>query len=162
MCKIYCDYCIDKSLDISIIPFVDYHSFNIHDTVLKTNNRTLFNTVGCVKNTTHKKILMGNVYSKPFIEFFKCDIFVELPISNWYDEYSIICEKLYSYIQENEDTLILMSGGIATRILIGDLIERYTRVSVIDMGAGFDILSDRKNSRPWTYTFTDACNYFGI
>jgi hypothetical protein len=139
------------------VPFVNYH-FILADTEYHKNNN-LYEFVKTIQEVNKYKIIVGNKYNRRLEIIFKGDVYIEIPESNWFSNgyYNIVKSKINEYIKQYNDAYIIMAGGMASKILISELISENMNISMIDIGSCFDILAGKRDTRKW-YTAPDSQN----
>lgn len=149
----YCDHlAIQKNI---IIPWVWYHLFLNDDKNLKFSY--MFDFVRFIITTKRKKILLANKLNERLKDFFKVNVFIELPLQNWSFEY-----KKWKNLLEKEvekDAVILIAGGMCSKVLIADISDKYD-LTFIDIGSSFDLLARKQKSRTCNYSYEDVFNYY--
>lgn len=159
--SIYYDYLLNNNKTIKDIPFVDYHfCYNYHPFVFKENN--LYDFVKIIRESNKFKILITNNNNEKLNIVFNTNFFLKIQNNCWYEKY----ENVYNYVDKilslHEDAIILIAGGLASKILIKDLSLKYNKASFIDIGSGFDLLATKKLSRcsEIQHTYNDEFEYY--
>ncbi len=161
---LYYDHLVKNNKELVPPPFVHYHTF-YNDHVFH-DNQNLFNFVKAIQETKKHKIVITNNLNHNHTKIFKSDTYVEIPSNSWYA--AGLYPRLYHYVanilNNHPDAVILISGGLASKVLISDLSLKYPQASFIDLGSGFDILSQHRYTRSerleYNNTFENQRKYY--
>lgn len=158
--KLYITYLMNQeNVIISDIPFVDYHLIYNDDDFDKTQN--MYNFVDAVQKYPFTKVLITNRRNHRLTKAFKTHHFIEIPSRSWYDTcYSEIYFATIAILRKNPKALILIAGGLASKVLICNLCEKYPEASFLDIGSGFDILATGQCTRDHKHTYMQEYMYF--
>jgi hypothetical protein len=129
-----------KTIYKNKIPFVDYGLiYNVNNEFHKNNK--MFNLTKEIQNSNSKKLLMTNKLNIKMNDLFKINKFIEIPQTCWFNNYDQYKNKIIDYINQNKNdhVIILLSSGLASEVLISELIE-YNNVSILDIGSGYDFI----------------------
>jgi len=150
------DYCdsIAKMHNIKI-PWAWYHLFINDDEAL--NFDYMYKFVKFMVNTQRKKILICNNMNKRLKNFFRADVYIEIPSANWSYNYNNVKNELQKHLQK--DCVILISAGLCSKVLIDDITNDH-EVTFIDLGSSFDLLARKKNTRGWTHSYESELKYY--
>ena len=157
--KFYLALCYNEFNKNIKIPYVYY------DTIMNKNNfnknLNMFNLVQNIQNSKRYKIVISNINNNYHKHIFKGDIFIEIPKNSWYVNgyYDSIYDVISELIKKHPYALILMSGGLGTKVLTTNLFMEFKNISVIDIGSSFDILSQKKDIR-WKVSYEEAYEYY--
>lgn len=160
LCSKFYDYFKEiNSNDIIDIPFVYYHfCYNDHYEEWGSN-KNLYEFVKTIQNSNKNKIVITNYQNTRFSIIFKPNYFVTISPNSWFES---SYEEIYNYVSgilnKNEDSIILLSAGLASKVLINELANIYPKASFIDIGSGFDLLARKRPSR--TYYTDKQHSYF--
>jgi hypothetical protein len=84
---------------------------------------------------------------------------VHVPFNNWVDtQFDTILNEIKSYINPDEQYIVLTSAGMGAKILIGELTKLFPKNIFIDIGSGLDKVCTKKTSRGWEPTYEDFMN----
>lgn len=152
------DYYINNNKLIKSPPFTDYHF--IYPDLNFNKNQNLYNFVDILQKINKYKIIVSNNSNKNLMTIFKGDIYIEIPSNSWYanGEYNNIYYQIYEQLKNNNNGIVLIAGGLASKILIKNLALEFKNASFIDIGSGFDILAKNQYTRAWNYipNFTNS------
>jgi len=158
--KFYLALCYNQFKRDIKIPFIDNETImnNIHF----NNNENMFNLVKNIQNSKRFKIVVSNINNKYHMHIFKGHVFVEIPANSWYINgyYNSIYKTISKLILKNPYALILMSGGLGTKVIATNLFAEFKDISFIDIGSVFDILSQRKDMRGYNVSYEEAYEYY--
>jgi hypothetical protein len=151
----YCDGIVKKHSRSLEIPWVSYHLILNHDVFLKHDY--MYNFVKLIIHSKKKKILICNHKNARIKDFFRADVFIEIPSTNWSYEYN----KWKNIVEKNVENgcIVLISGGMCSKVLINDITDKYN-LTFIDLGSGFDLLARKVDSRGWKHTYEDEIKYY--
>ncbi len=160
------DYFVQRNIPLKQVPFVDYHYCYPDQNFNKSKD--LYEFVKTLQTSNKNKIVVSNKNNKNLKLIFKGNIYIEIPDNSWFANglYDEIFENLNTKLNENPDSIILIAGGLASKVLICNLALRHKYASFIDIGSGFDILSQNKYTRVWDTlpgfhnSFEKQCQYF--
>jgi hypothetical protein len=157
------------------IPYIYYdiitlnHNFN-NNSNCKYNctNIELYNFVKSIQNSNKKKIIITCKKNYNHKKIFKGDFFIEIPENSWYYNgyFNILIDNIEKIINDNKcyDCIILISAGLASKIVINDLRKKYNNITFLDIGSGFDYLSQgtitRGDDNFYKFNYNDLYNYF--
>ena len=158
--KFYLALCYNEFKRDIKIPFVFYDIMNNKPVYNKDLN--MFNLVQNIQNSKRYKIVVSNVNNSYHKHIFKGDVFVEIPFNSWYINgyYDSMYNVISGLIKEHPYALILMSGGLGTKVITTNLFMEFKDISVIDIGSSFDILSQRKNTRDNNLSYEEVYKYY--
>jgi hypothetical protein len=156
---LYYDYVIKNNKQIKQIPFTHYH-FIYPDNEFDLNDNKLFEFVKMINTSTKYKIIMSNNTNKKLQIIFNGNFYIEIPKSSWCKNglYNQIKDKIVELLNINNDAIVIMAGGMGSKVLIAEISLLYPKVSFIDIGSGFDILASKNDSRGW-YKYNNKNNY---
>jgi hypothetical protein len=156
---LYYDYVIKNNKQIKQIPFTHYH-FIYPDNDFDLNDNKLFEFVKMINTSTKYKIIMSNNTNKKLQIIFNGNFYIEIPKSSWFKNglYNQIKDKIVELLNINNDAIVIMAGGMGSKVLIAEISLLYPKVSFIDIGSGFDILASKNDSRGW-YKYSNKNNY---
>jgi hypothetical protein len=150
------EYCDALAKEHSVtIPWTSYHLILNHDVFLKHDY--MYKLVKFIVNSKKKKILICNERNSRLKDFFRADVLITLPFTNWSFQYNTYKEAVEKYAENN--CIILIAGGMCSKVLINDITDRYN-LTFIDLGSGFDLLGGKFNSRMWRHTYEDELEYY--
>lgn len=154
---------IENKTDLIDIPFVDYHlCYNDH--LSFGENHDLYNFVKTIQDINKFKIIISNNNNIRLLNIFKGDFYITIPYNSWFanNMYNELYNILYNYLNENNDAIVILSAGLASKILISNLALKFENASFIDIGSGFDLLASKKLTRSWskTHSYIDEYNYY--
>jgi hypothetical protein len=138
------------------IPWVWYHLFMNDDEFTKFNH--MYKFVNFMVNTKRKKIVICNSENKRLKDFFRAEVFVEIPAKDWSFDYIAYKQIVESHIVK--DAIVLISAGMCSKVLIDDITNERPDVTFIDLGSSFDMLASKKNTRGWHHTYAQELAYY--
>lgn len=138
-----------------VVPWAWYHLVLNGDEFLEYDY--MYQFVKFIISTERKKILFCNQENSRLKDFFRADVCVEIPAQNWSMEYGKWKGKLEEHLEEN--ALVLISGGMCSKVLIDDITNQY-KISCIDLGSSFDFLARKKRSRAHMHTYEQEVEYY--
>lgn len=145
---IYYDYLNKNNINIISVPFVDYHFCYPDNNFNK--NKNCYNFVKSIQDYNNYKIVISNENNKNLFTIFKCNLYINISNNSWFTYYyNKLLDKLKKILNHYPNSLILMAGGLATKVLLDEITYLYPNVSFIDIGSGFDILATKQKSRAW-------------
>lgn len=153
------NHLVENNSTLKSVPFVDYHyCYNIcgfSDTPI------MYNFVKTLQNLDNFKIVISNVMNKNLSIIFKSNTFIEIPSNSWYAAglYEQLFDMTDKILQEHPNALILMAGGLASKVLITNLALKHKNASFIDIGSGFDILAQNRCTRGERPEYTNLYPY---
>lgn len=158
--KLYIRHLLNQeNILISEIPFVDYHLIYNDDDFNKSQN--MYNFVEAIQKYPFTKVLITNRRNRRLSKAFKTQHFIEIPSRSWYDQcFSEIYFAVLAILRNNPKALILIAGGLASKVLICNLCEKYPEASFLDIGSGFDILATEHCTRDHKHTYMQEYLYF--
>ncbi|MCX5921934.1 MAG: hypothetical protein NTX86_01240 [Candidatus Dependentiae bacterium] len=137
------------------IPWAWYHLFMNDDEFLQFDY--MYKFVRFIVKTDRKKILLCNGSNSRLKDFFKADVYIELPSQNWSFQYNQWKNTLEPHLEQN--AIVLIGGGLCSKVLIDDITNNYN-LTCIDIGSSFDLLGRKKNTRGWKHTYEDEIRYY--
>ena len=137
------------------IPWVWYHLFMNDDEALKFDYMRTF--VDFIVKTKRKKILICNSMNKKLRDFFKADIYIEIPPRNWSFAYNEWKDKVEKELEK--DAIVLISGGLCSKVLIDDITNKC-ELTCIDLGSSFDLLARQQHTRGWRHSYEEEVKYY--
>jgi hypothetical protein len=103
-----------------------------------------------IKESPMKKIYICNPLLIKARNLFNIDYMIHVPFRNWFDScYDNIMNQLKTIIQPNEQYIVMMSAGIAAKILIADLSRLFPNNIYLDFGSAIDKICTKKTTRGW-------------
>ena len=158
--RFYLALCYIQYKNTLSIPFVDYHICLTHFDYNKNHN--MFNIVKYIQKSKRYKIVISNINNLYHKHIFKGDIFIEVPKNSWFINgyYDSIYNKIKDVIKEHPYALILISAGMGSKVIAANLFQEFKEISIIDIGSGFDLLSQKKITRDYHINYDELYNYF--
>lgn len=160
--SIYYDYLITNNKELNYIPFIDYH-FITNDIYFNTND-SLYNLVQTIQYSNKNKIIISNSRNQRLMNIFKGNHYMTIPDNSWYanGKYNELYNRIISLLSSDKNDIILIAGGLASKVLIQEIASNFTMVSCIDLGSGFDILARNVDTRGWFnyHSYEDECLYY--
>jgi len=163
--SIFYDFLKEKESNLINIPFVDYHyCYNEHRHF--GENKDLYNFVKTIQEINKYKLVVSNEENVKLSLIFKVNNYITIPPNSWYA--NNLYDKLYNAIDNQlnnyNDAIVILSAGLATKVLIKDLAIKYKNASFIDIGSGFDLLARKRMTRQWydckEHGYLDEYNYY--
>lgn len=148
-----------EGLDPAIrdVQWVDFHTVLIDQ---NTSGNDKLNLFKAIKESSRKKIYVANESMTRAKEFFGIESHVVINPSNWFDtEYDSVFNSVCSAVEDDANTLILISAGMGGKFLVSELHKKYPRAIYIDIGSGFDMLCAKRNSRTYNPSYHWLCSY---
>lgn len=165
--RLYYQYktCIGALREHHTIPFVEYHTvYNSHDSL---TNSAMYDFVKYIQTYPNGKIVISNPQNRRLLSIFRAAEYVNIPSHSWYAHgmYDSIRTKLEDFLNAHPKSIVILACGLATKVLIADVMKRHPQASFIDIGSGFDLLARRVDTRGWTrgtyhHTYLDECTYY--
>jgi len=154
------DYYIENNKELKLIPFVNYHFCQINYNFNKNNN--LLEFVKTVKHSNKIKIIISNIQNKKLGIIFNGNYFIEIPNNSWFANgyYNKLEENLINLLNIHNDAIILIAGGLASKVIIANLSNKFQNASFIDIGSSFDILASKIDTRGWGKTSEEFTNSY--
>lgn len=154
------DYYISNEKELKSIPFVNYHFCQIDYNFNKNDN--LLEFVKTVKHSNKIKIIISNIQNKKLGIIFNGNYFIEIPNNSWFANgyYNKLEENLINLLNIHNDAIILIAGGLASKIIIANVSAKFQNASFIDIGSSFDILVSRIDTRGWGRTGEEFTNSY--
>lgn len=137
------------------VPWAHYHLIMNDDAFFDYNY--MYKFAECIINSKKKKILLCNSMNKRLKDFFRVDAYIELPAQNWSFDYEFWKQQLQQQVEEG--AIILVAGGLCSKVLIDDITNEY-KVTFIDLGSSFDYLAGKRNSRNRRHSYEDEVRYY--
>lgn len=159
-CNLLYDYYISNNKKIKQVPFVNYHFCQVDYNFNKNNN--LLEFVKTIKNINKTKIIISNIKNKKLKIIFNGSYYIEIPENSWFAKgyYNSIEENLSSLLNKYNDSIVIIAGGLASKVIIANVSSKFQNASFIDIGSSFDILSSRNDSRGWGRTGEEFTNSY--
>jgi hypothetical protein len=148
-----------EGLDAAIqdVQWVDFHTVLIDQ---NTSGNDKLNLFKAIKECSRKKIYVANESMTRAKEIFNVESHVIINASNWFDtEYDSVFHSVCSAVEDDANTLILISAGMGGKFLVSELHKKYPRAIYIDIGSGFDMLCAKRNSRTYNPSYQWLCSY---
>jgi hypothetical protein len=148
-----------EGLDAAIqdVQWVDFHTVLIDQ---NTSGNDKLNLFKAIKECSRKKIYVANESMARAKEIFNVEFHVIINPSNWFDtEYDSVFHSVCSAVEDDANTLILISAGMGGKFLVSELHKKYPRAIYIDIGSGFDMLCAKRNSRTYNPSYQWLCSY---
>lgn len=98
--------------------------------------KRFYNTIAKSKR---QKIYVGPERLKSLKDFLKLDNFVEIPLVNAYKVHKKTLNKILDVCKN--DSIILISIGLSSPVLINDILKSFPDVTILDVGSGLDSLA---------------------
>lgn len=150
------NFCDTVAADGNVtVPWVGYHVFMNDDEFLKYDY--MYQFVDFLIHTDRKKIVICNRMNSKLTALIRAHTYIEIPEKNWSYEYQHWKSELCKHIEK--DSIILISGGLCSKVLIDDITNEYN-VTFIDLGSSFDLLTRRINTRGWKHTYQQEIDYY--
>jgi len=149
----YCD-ALAKICAVTI-PWTSYHLVLNNNIALQHDY--MYKLVKFIVNSPKKKILICNQRNSRLKDFFRADVLITIPPTNWSFHYNTYKEAVEKHAANN--CIILIAGGMCSKVLINDITDKFD-LTFIDVGSGFDLLGGKLNSRMWPHTYEDELEYY--
>jgi len=141
------------------IKWAYFHSLLIDNEDMQTKGEVLMNKIKLyktIKTSPLKKIIICNPLLIKSQQLLNIDHVVTVPFRNWIDSHMDDCiNHLKSIIREDGNHIVITCCGIASRILLPELIKIYPKGIYLDFGSGLDFICTKRDSRGWSYTYTE-------
>jgi len=159
-CNLLYDFYITNNIELKPVPFVNYH-FCLNDYNFNKNN-VLFEFVKTIKNINKTKIIVSNYRNKKLSVIFNGNYYIEIPFDSWFANgyYNRLENNLTELLNINNDAIVLIAGGLASKIIISNLSDKFPKTNFIDIGSSFDILVSKTNTRDWGQGKEDFANNY--
>jgi len=139
------------------VQWVDFHTVLIDQTTSSPDKLHLFKAI---QESTRKKIYVANSTLGRAKDFFNIQSHIIINPSNWFDtEYEKIFTEVSSAVEDDSNTMILISAGMGGKYLISELHKKFPNAIYIDIGSGFDMLCAKRNSRSYNPSYDSLCKY---
>lgn len=89
-----------------------------------------------ISESKRHKIYVGPERLKTLKYFLKLDDFIDVPLINAYKLHQITLKKVLNICKE--DSIILISIGMSSPVLINDILKSFPNVTILDVGSGLD------------------------
>lgn len=120
--------------------------YNLMNNILPISDE-LKNFYKTIQTSKREKVYISHSINGNFVNgFLKIDKFVELPNTNSYLYKAQIINKVLPNI--NRNSLVLISGGMASKVFIKHMHEYMPEATYLDIGSALDGFLNRKN-RVW-------------
>lgn len=162
---IFYDYLEKNNIELLDIPFVDYH-FCYNEHKYFGNNNNMYEFVKSIQDVDKYKIIVSNNLNKRLMTIFKGNNFAEIPENSWYANglYDVLYGVLFKELSYYNDGIVILSAGLATKVLINELSSIFPNASFIDIGSGFDLLARKKPTRIYydciSHSYEDELSYY--
>jgi deoxyxylulose-5-phosphate synthase len=137
-----------ESLGNSNVNWVDFHTIIIDNSKPVNHNNDRLELFTSIKESKLKKIYIANSYMHRAKQIFNIDSHIKIDSSNWFEtEYDSVFNSIKESIEDNKNTLVLISAGMGSKFLISELHKLYPKVLYIDIGSAFDKLLRGQHTR---------------
>ena len=119
--------------------------------------------VNTIKTSDKIKIIISNKKNNKLKIVFNSNYFIEIPDNSWFANglYNELKKKLSEILDIYNDAVIIIAGGLASKVLISEITDIYKKVSFIDTGSAFDLLVQKQSTRSWQYDENNnSLNYY--
>jgi len=141
------------------IKWAYFHSLLIDNEDMETKNEVLQNKVvlyKAIKESKLKKIIICNPLLVKAKILLNVDHVVSVPFRNWIDnEMANYIAHLKELIGEDGNHIIMTCCGIASRVLLPELIKIFPKGIYLDFGSALDLICTKRDSRGWNYKYED-------
>lgn len=131
------------------IQWADYHTLLL-DGVEMDEKIQLYSTI---KASPLLKIYVGNPSIHRVQSLLNINYFVAVSYQNWFDhEYDRVLASVIGYIDQNNNNspvMVMVSAGMAAKILLSDILLKFPNTIVLDFGSAFDLICAGRPSRTW-------------
>jgi hypothetical protein len=157
--RLYWTYQLSQGIDMpKEIPFVNYHLIYFDNT---DRSPLIYNLVQAIQEYPHMKILITNSNNIRLCHFFKVTQYIPIEPKSWsLTQYDTIIATLRKTLSVYPHALILIAGGLASKVLISQLSSEYPLASFLDIGSGFDYIATRTNTRTHRHRYEDEVEYY--
>lgn len=132
--------------DKQTISWANYHTLLLDGDNMQ-QKLELYRTI---KLSVLQKIYIGNSSLKDVQQILNVDYFIEIAPQNWFDhDYDNILNKTCNHLSFTQPTIIMTSAGMAAKILLADVLQRYPNTIILDFGSAFDCICRGHPSRTW-------------
>ena len=139
------------------VQWVDFHTVLIDQNTSSSDKLNLFKAI---QGSSRKKIYVANETMARAKTLFNIESHVLINPSNWFDtEYDSVFSSVCSQIEDDANTLVLISAGMGGKYLVSELHKKYPNAIYIDVGSGFDMLCAKRNSRTYNPSYDWLCSY---
>jgi len=134
------------------IRIAKYHSI-IMDSDHRSDKIDIFKAI---KNSSLKKIYICNPLMVRAKSLLNIDHMIHVPFNNWFDtKKDDILQEIESYIETDQQSIILTSAGMGAKVLIAELSKKYPQNIYLDIGSGLDKVCTKKSSRGWEPSYNE-------
>ena len=139
------------------VQWVDFHTVLIDGSTTSPDKMYLFKAI---QESPLKKIYVANDTMGRAKALFNIQEHVVINPSNWFDtEYDSVFNQVSAAVEDDSNTMILISAGMGGKYLISELHKKYPNAIYIDIGSGFDMICAKRNSRSYNPSYDTLCNY---
>ena len=141
-----------QSLTPTPIKWVEYHSliFDGKDDYLKAQ------IVKKIYKDSRKKIIVCNDLLIKSKVLFNADELVFVSKHGWFEtEFDSVFEKCVSAIGDIPNPIVLTMAGLASKVLIMKLQQRYPSGTFLDFGSAVDKICTKRETRGWKISYDE-------
>lgn len=141
------------------IPFVNYHLIYNDDQF--NANTDMYDFVQAVQNSQKNKCLIASKENSRLQKLFRAKEHIHIPSKCWFEQYDSIAPLVEKFITDySEESIILIAGGLASKVLISKLSKKYPKLTLLDIGSGFDIIGKGYKTRNHKHNYIEECSYY--
>lgn len=141
------------------IKWAYFHSLLIDNRDMIEKDEILMNKVilyKTIKQSPLKKIIICNPLLVKSQFLLNIDHVIHVPFRNWIDTHMDECiDILKQLIKEDGNHIVMTCCGIASRILLPELIKIFPKGIYLDFGSGLDLICTKRDSRGHGYSYED-------
>ena len=157
--ELYWNHQVEQNIPVKEIPFVNYHLIYNDDDFNRTN--LMYEFVSAVQKFSNYKVLITNTNNIRLETIFQADQFIPIQSNTWHTyQYEEIRNAVDEILKDHLNALVLIAGGLASKVLIAELCEKYKQASFLDIGSGFDILATKRCTRDHKHSYEDEVKYY--
>lgn len=148
------DYFESLVPDPSKIKWADYHTIIIYDINNHNIIKKQLELYKAIQSSTRKKILVCNPLLEKAQYLLNTQHMINVPFNNWYDtNFDNIFYQICSAIGDDDSPMVIISCGMAAKILIAELHKKYPNGTFLDTGSALDYICTTKNTRCCKYNY---------
>jgi hypothetical protein len=142
-----------------ITNWIPYHTIIFDEKTIQ--NKNIFDLFLEIKNSKKNKIYLGNKLLIKAKYLLNVQKYITINLHGWFvEQFEFIKNEFLDELKKNPDSVILLSGGMGTKVLIKYLHELYPNATYIDVGSCLDFVCTKKDSRCQGRSYEKMENYF--
>lgn len=141
-----------QSLTSHPINWIDYHSliFDGKDDCLKAQ------IIKKIHNDSRKKIIVCNELLIKSKLLFNADTLIFVSKHGWFETmFESVFEKCVAEIGDSSNPIVLTMAGLASKVLIMKLQQRFPNGTFLDFGSAVDKICTKRETRGWKISYDE-------